>query len=618
MDIIKKIKSELPKDAMISDIAYEGSEIILYTKSKEFFKGSTGLIKKIVNKIKKRIEVRADPSIVKDEAKTKEFIRKVVPEEAEVKDIYFEPEFAKVVIHASKPGLVIGKKGSTMNEISNKTYWTPDIKRAPVIDSDVIKSIRKMLHEEAGYRKKFLNKLGKKIYSEKKDVDWIRLSTFGGFREVGRSSLLLRTPQSMLLMDCGISVKNDADPFPHLDLPEFNIQKLDGVVVSHSHMDHSGLIPYLYKYGYKGPIYCTAPTRDTMTMLQLDYLKICKREGKKAPYSSKDIEKMLKHCITLDYGEVSDVTPDMRLTLENAGHLLGSSTVHVHIGDGLHNVLYTGDLKYGHTRLFPPASTDYTRVETLIIESTYGNKIPPSHKEAEEKLVSLVKETLQNGGKVLIPAFAVGRSQEVISILTDTDIDVPIYLDGMLWDATAIHTAYPEFMSKEMQDKILHKQDNPFTDDRLKGIGSYKERKAVLEESKPSIILSTSGMLTGGPVMEYLKELARKEKNRLIFVGYQGEGTLGRRIQKGWERVPIEGNNGGLELKLDVKTVEGLGGHSDKKQLINFVKNLKTKPRRILVDHGETSSSIHLAKALHKSVHTKTESPSNMETIRLR
>ncbi len=255
MTILDEIKTELPKDT-ISEITYEGSEIILYTKNREFFRNSSELIKKIVNKIKKRIEVRSDPAILLDEEKTAEIIRTFVPKDAGIKDIYFEPEFAKVVIHAEKPGLVIGKSGETLMEIKEKTFWTPDIKRAPVIDSEIIRSIRKMLHKETNYRKKFMNELGKKIYSPGKEVEWIRVTCLGGFREVGRSCILLQTPQSKVLMDCGLNVSAiSTKPFPYLDAPEFHIQDLDAVIISHAHMDHTGLVPYLYEYGYRGPVY---------------------------------------------------------------------------------------------------------------------------------------------------------------------------------------------------------------------------------------------------------------------------------------------------------------------------------------------------------------------------
>jgi hypothetical protein len=616
--IINDIKAELPANAMLTEVCYEGCEIILYTKSKEFFRTCTPLIKRIVDRIKKRIEVRADQKILLGQDETEDFIKNIVPKEAGIRDIYFEPEFAKVVIHAEKPGLVIGKAGEVLNSIKDNTLWTPDIKRAPAIDSEIIKSIRKMMHKESAYRKKFLNKLGEKIYSEKKDVEWIRITALGGFREVGRSCILLSTPQSKILLDCGISVSSSTKPYPYLDAPEFNIQTLDAVVISHAHLDHAGFLPYLYEYGYRGPVYCTRPTRDLMTLLQLDYIGIAQRENKKAPYTSKGIEEALRHCVPLEYGEVTDITPDVRLTLENAGHLMGSSTVHLHIGDGLYNILYTADLKFERTKLFEPASTNYTRVEGMILESTYGDEVLPSHKAGEEYLVNKVRETIARGGRILVPTFAVGRAQDVIAILAETDIDAPIYLDGMLWDATAIHTAYPEFMSKSIQNKILHKGRNPFLDPRLKAIGSQKERKEVLDSVHPCIVLSTSGMLVGGPAIEYLKNFAEREKNTLLFVGYQAEGTMGRRIQKGWKYIPLENDDRGLELKLEIATVEGLSGHSDRNQLLGFINNLKTRPRKIIINHGENSSCVELSRLVHKEFRAETVAPRVLETVRLR
>ena len=232
-------------------------------------------------------------------------------------------------------------------------------------------------------------------------------------------------------------------------------------------------------------------------------------------------------------------------------------------------------------------------------------------------LIKIVKKTVENGGRVLVPSFAVGRSQYVITILADSDINVPIYLDGMLWDATAIHTAYPEFMSKGVQNQILHKGKNPFIDPRLKGIGSSKEREEVLNSVHPAVVLSTSGMLVGGPAIEYLQNFSEKSNNTLLFVGYQAEGTMGRRIQKGWKQIQLE-NGRSIELKLGIETVQGLSGHSDQKQLLDFIQHLKNKPRKIVVDHGESSKCIDLARTIHKNLKTETTTPKNLETIRLR
>src|SRR3989338_1280010 len=514
--VLSQIKEELPKNAGITEMLYEGSEIILYTEDKEFFKNCTPQIKEIVKKVKKRIEVRADPSLVLSEEKTEELIRKAVPQDAGIKDIYFEPEFAKVVIHAEKPGLVIGKSGETLLEIRNKTFWTPDIKRAPVIDSEIIRAVRRMLHKEVDYRKKFLHKLGEKIYSEGKEVEWVRIATLGAFREVGRSCALVQTPQSNVLIDCGMAVNPLMKPYPHLDAPEFHIQDLDAIILTHAHMDHSGSVPALYEMGFKGPMYCTKPTRDLSALLQLDYIQICQRENKKGLYTSKGIEEAIKHCVPLEFGEVTDISPDMRLTLQNAGHILGSSSAHVHVGDGLYNIVATGDIKYENTKLLNRTFTDYSRVEGLIIEATYGGSenIMPPRVDAERKIIDTIQTVVKRGGKVLVPSFASGRGQDITVALTESNITVPIYLDGMLWDATAIHTAYPEFLSKYMQTLILHKQRNPFTDPRLKGVGSQKERQAVINNPDPCVIISTSGMLNGGPIFEYLKNLGNDQIGR--------------------------------------------------------------------------------------------------------
>lgn len=618
--IIEEIKKSIPAEAKISEICYEGSEIVLYTKNAEFLNNSFETIKAIVDRLKKRIEVRADPSLIEDEEKTEKIINQIIPEESGLTEIYFEPEFSKVIIHAKKPGIAIGRSGEIVRKIIEKTGWTPIVKRSCAIESEVVKAIRKMLHKEAGNRKKFLHELGKRIYSPMIETEWIKLTALGGFREVGRSCMLLKTPQSNVLMDCGISV-GGPKPFPHIDIAEFELQKLDAIIISHAHLDHAALVPYLYEYGYNGPVYMTEPTRDLFALLCIDYIDVCQREHKEAPYGTKGIEKAIKHSVAIDYGEVSDIAPDLRLTLENAGHMLGSSLIHLNIGNGTYNLLYTGDIKYGQTRLFEPARTNFTRVEGVIIESTYGSAEdnPPQRKDAENELIEVVKKTAQRGGKVLIPSFAAERGQEVAGILTSVpqdSLNVPIYLDGMLWDATAIHTAYPEFMSRAIQTKILHKGENPFLDPRIRGIGSQKEREMVINEVSPSVIISTSGMLNGGPVLSYLEKFGNDPRNTLVFVGYQGEGTTGRRIQKGWQNVQIGDKT--IQLNMEIKTIEGLSGHSPQKELINFLEHLRTQPKKIIVNHGESAKCVELARTMHQVFRVETVALKNLETIRLK
>ncbi len=619
-DLFEKVKSSLP-DLDISDIRFEGCEIVLYTKDKEFFTSDTTEIKELVSKLKKRIILRPDPSICIDLGKAEKLIKKLVPEEAGVKDIDFEPEFGTVIIEAEKPGLVIGKGGETLKEIKKKTLWLPIVKRAPVIPSDVVKILRDIIHKESAFRKDFLDKVGKNIHSGWKPTEWIRLTALGGFREVGRSALLLQTPESRVLLDCGI--KPGTNEYPYLNVPEFDIKKLNAVVVSHAHLDHCGMIPYLYKIGYDGPLYLTAPTRDLMVLLCMDYIELTQREGSVPPYSTKEIKEAVKHSICLDYDEVSDITPDMRLTLLNSGHVLGGAVVHIHIGDGMHNVLYTSDYKFDRTALFEPASNNFQRAETIITESTYGSKedMMPRRQEAELQLVEICKRTVERNGIALIPSFAVERSQDVMVILSRAGFEHPVYIDGMIWDATAIHTAYPEYFNRELQKLILQQGENPFTKEIFKRIGSEDERKKILESKEPCVVLSTSGMLVGGPSVWWLKNLAENEKNSLIFVGYQAEGSLGRRIQKGWKEIPMENKNGktiAVPINLEITTIQGLSGHSDHKQLVNYLSRLKQRPERIIVDHGENSKCVEFARTLHRIFRCETLSPKLLETIRLK
>lgn len=627
MSILKELKENLPSNAKITEVMFEASEIVLYTKNKDFFIDNEEHVKKIVSHLKKRVEVRPDITITGDVGKVEKKIKEIVPDEAGIKAIYFEPELGKVVIEAQKPGLVIGKGGETYKKLKEETMWLPKIERAPAIDSKVVRAVRNLLHTEIGYRKKFLNRVGQKINTKSKEEPneerWIRYGVLGAGRQVGRSSMLVETNRSRILLDCGVDVS--LDRFPYVDIPGFDIKDLDAIVLSHAHVDHCGYIPWLYENGYDGPLYCTAPTRDLMVLLCLDYIDVCQKEGKKAPYMKKAVETAVKHTITVDFGEVCDITEDTRLTLQPSGHLLGSALVHLHIGDGLHNILYTGDLKYGPTKLFDPAYTGFSRVETIVTESTYGGPkdFMTPMKEAHDKIIRLVNDTMKRGGKVLIPSFAVGRGQEIIAILAQSKFKYPIYMEGMLFDATAIHTAYPEYLSRGLQKEIFHKGNNPFMYEKLKHI-VHRERDDVISSSEPCVVIATSGMLMGGPAIEYLKAFAPDKKNLLLFVGYQAEGTMGRRIQKGHREIPVAAKNGrnrALPIELQVDTISGLSGHSDRRQLMNFIYKISksgNKLERVLTIHGDNYTGVEFARDIHRSLKVETVTPKNLEIIRLK
>ncbi|NTV24530.1 MAG: beta-CASP ribonuclease aCPSF1, partial [Nanoarchaeota archaeon] len=540
-----------------------------------------------------------------------------------------DPQRSIVIIEAEKPGVAIGKQGELLRTIKEKTLWVPFIKRTPALKSQLIENIRAVLYQNSDYRRKFLHKVGQRIYNgwvrAKKD-EWIRITYLGAGRQVGRSAMLLQTPESRILIDCGIDVADENNAYPMLEAPEFNINELDAVVLSHSHTDHAGFVPYLFKYGFKGPVYCTEPTRDVMSLLMLDYVKIARAEGKEPIYTSEEIKEMVKHTITLDFEEVTDITPDIRLTFYNAGHVLGSAMVHLHIGNGLHNLLYSGDMKYGKSIMLSPAATQYPRLETLMIEATYGGKdnILPGKQEAFDYLRDVIIDTFAKKGKVLIPVLGLGRAQDIIMMIEELvrtgKIDkVPVYIDGLVWDITAIHTAYPEFLNATIRKQIFHKDNNPFLNEIFKEVAGPKERQQVLEETGSCIILATSGMLMGGPSVEYLKALSDNPNNSLVFSSYQGEGSLGRRIQNGEREIIFKhGQKQEMcQIKMNVHKLE-ISDHSDRKELMNFLSHLNPKPKKVIVMHGESSRCLDLASSIHKLFRIETLAPRNLESIRLR
>ncbi|MBS3089591.1 beta-CASP ribonuclease aCPSF1 [Candidatus Pacearchaeota archaeon] len=624
-DILKSIKDELPK--VVSDANFEGANIVLYTSDKEFFRTGESKVKEVVDKIKKRIELRAENKILASEDETEKTIRAIVPEEAGIENIIFDVQRSTVVIEAKKPGMVIGKQGSILQDIKRTTFWSPTVQRSSAIPSKITEKIRSVLYANNTYRRKFLHEIGKKIYNEwnpeKMDM-WVRLTYLGGGRQVGRSCLLLHTPRSKVLLDCGINpaISEGQERFPYLNVCEIgDLNTVDAIILSHAHIDHSGLIPYLYKMGYKGPVYLTAPTRDIAALLALDFVGVAYKQAASPLYRAEDIKEMVRHSVCLEYGEVTDITPDIRITLYNAGHVLGSAQVHINIGNGLHNLVYGGDTKYAKTRLLDAAVNHFPRIETLTIESTYGSKddVLPPRQEMEHKFIEMVKETISHNGKILLPELGLGHAQETVlrveeAIRTGDLPKVPVYIDGMVWDITAIHTAYPDFLSASVRSQIFQ-DNNPFISDILKRVGSPAERKEVLEGG-PCIIIATSGMLVGGASVEYFKNLASGNNNLIVFGCYQAIGSLGRQVQEGAKEVFVD--NEKVSINMGVETISGFSAHSGRNELLQYVSRMTPRPKKIIVNHGEVSKSLDLASTLYKLNRVETVVPRNLETVRLK
>lgn len=629
VEISHYILEHVPREAEVTRVEYEGPMLSVYAKKPEILVDQGNVIAEIVGVIRKRIVVRSDPSVRLQETEAEKITRELIAPEAEITDVNFDPSLGEVIIETKKPGLAIGRNGIVLQEIIKKTKWRPHVLRSPPIRSKIVTNMRHYMHSESKERERVLRTIGERIFRPKTyEVGDVRMTVLGGAQEVGRSAFLIKTRESSVLLDCGINPGSQRpfESFPRFDSPEFEIDSLDAVVISHAHLDHCGLVPFLYKYGYDGPLYCSAPTSNLMTLLQLDYLDVAGKQGVTPYYDQKDVRECVLHTIPLRFGVVTDIAPDIRLTLHNSGHILGAAMSHLHIGEGLHNVVYTGDYKFSRTMLLEAATVEFPRVETVITESTYGGSddIMPSRVEAEERLASIVNATLERKGKVLIPVPAVGRAQEIMLIIDGymkrgLMKEAPVFIEGMISEATAIHTAYPEYLGRDVRHSILHEEINPFQSDYFTIVEHPSVRQGIIE-GEPCIVLATSGMLEGGPVIEYFKNWAADSNNTIVFVSYQIEGTLGRRVQKGVNEVTTMDNEGKMavaQVRLQVESIEGFSGHSDRRQLIAYLTHLKPKPERVFMCHGEKSKIMNLANFVDNKAGIQAIVPGILETFRL-
>ena len=630
-NMMATILQSIPKEAKVTKIEYEGPRIALYTNAPRYLMENNETISNLVNIIKKRIVVRTDKSIRKSEEDARKILAECIPKDANFQGAFFDTATGEVSIEAKRPWL-LQRDAKEFNhaEITERIGWKLRIRKATTIPSRTIQTINANLKLTSAERSKQFKQIGDEIFrprlAQKSEVSLI---TLGGFSQVGRSCMLLSTPESKILVDCGINpgAKHPMDSFPRLDFLDITLDELDAIVIGHAHLDHTGFLPALCKFGYKGPIYCTEPTLPMMNLIQLDAIKVAAAQGRTPMYAERDVKQIMKQAITLPYGTVTDISPDIKLVLANAGHILGSALCHFHIGNGDHNFVYSGDIKFGKSILFEAASWNFPRVETLLIESTYGAKedIQPTRQEVESAFINAVNNTLADGGKVLIPIPAVGRAQEIMMVIdhymkSGEMVEAPVFTEGMISEASAIHEAYPEYLARELKQKILETDDNPFDSEYFTNIEHADAREEPMRDNSPCIILATSGMLEGGPVLEYFKNIAPDKKNKVLFVSYQVNGTMGRRVLDGSKQVTMLGKEGKVEvvtINCSVEKLDGFSGHSDYNQLMSFVQRLRPKLRRVLVNHGERRKSENLAMNIRRMFRVPAHYPQVQEAIKL-
>jgi len=376
-----------------------------------------------------------------------------------------------------------------------------------------------------------------------------------------------------IMFDCGIKLGEKTE-YPLISDKE--LKRVRNVFVTHAHLDHSGYLPHVYNKGIKPNVYVTKPTRDLMGVLLADY----RRLHKEGLFRQKDVDEVMQKAKIVEYE--TPVHDGFDFTIHNAGHILGSGMIRAN------NVIYTGDICMRKTRILSPCERNIG-AKTIILENTYGGKedILPSSKETSSKLVKIINETLDKGGWVLIPSFAVGRAQEILLTLDDymksgALRQSKIYIDGMITKVMSIYRHNAYYANEDIRKRILMSEDNPFKS-KFFNIPKSKNRSDVLKE--PCIIVSTSGMLSGGPALFYLDKLAQDSKNSLVFVGYQAPGTLGEKILEGERRIRLKDRE--IDLKMRVERIK-ISGHADYNELLQFVSSIKGL-KKIFLFHGEKS-----------------------------
>ncbi|MEA3191374.1 MAG: uncharacterized protein QOD77_1956 [Thermoplasmata archaeon] len=634
-DLLREMRAQadriLPRGVDVTDLDFEAHELVLYTKTPQAFAADGELIRKLARGLQKRVAVRPDPSVLMPPEEAAQRIKAIVPENAGVTDLSWAAAIGEVTIEAQRPGVAIGAQGSTLNRIRAEVGWNPKVVRTPPIPSRTVREVREYLRTVADERRKFLRRVGRRMHRSAAPPEaerWVRMTALGAWREVGRSCSMLQTQDSKVLVDCGVKFEENDPATPMFHLGEVQpFTSLDAVVLTHGHLDHCGLVPLLFKYGYDGPVYCTPPTRDIMALLTMDYIRVAEAQGKPKPFDAEHVRAALRNTIAVDWGETTDISPDIRLTFHDAGHILGSSVCHFHVGDGLYNVAFSGDIKYERSWLFNPAHNKFPRLDAVIVESTYGGKdnLQPARVEAAEQTKKVLQACAERKGKAIFPVFAVGRSQEVMLVLeelmrTGAIPKQPVYLDGMIWEATALHTCYPEYLNEELKKRIFQQNDNPLLAPMFKRVDSHEMRQRICGDPDPCIVLATSGMMTGGPVLEYMKHWADDARNVLCFVGFNAEGSLGRKLQRGYREMPLQEKGGttNVRVELAVETIDGFSGHCDRRQLMNFIQNMEPMPKLVLTGHGEASKCIDLAESITAKFGIEARAMQNAETIRFK
>lgn len=419
------------------------------------------------------------------------------------------------------------------------------------------------------------------------------LNFIGAAGTVTGSKTLLETKTCRVLIDCGLfqGLKNLRElnrmPFP------VKPDSIDALILTHAHLDHCGQIPLLVKNGFKGPIHCTAATAELTEIILRDSAKIQEEDAARANkynytkhaealplYTQKDVEKSLELFVKHDFNEWVIIDPSIKFEFLNNGHILGSAFVNLDVED--EKIIFSGDIgRLQPMLLYPPKKIK--EADYIVMESTYGDRIH-TQENIKEELFSVINDTFQKKGILMIPSFAVERTQEILYLIyqlrnEDKLPNIPVYLDSPMGiNSTRVYEKYQELQN------ISRYEINQMYDD-VKFISDAQVSKAVCLDLKPKIVLAGSGMIEGGRIIHYLNNHMNNPKNTLLFVGYQGEGTRGRDILSGKSEIKFYGEY--HAVKCEIRSISSLSAHGDQNDIITWLKNFKNPPKKIFLNHGE-------------------------------
>ena len=439
----------------------------------------------------------------------------------------------------------------------------------------------------------------------------IKLQFLGAAQNVTGSRHFLEANDTRILVDCGLYQERQFrernwDPFP------IEPKRINAVLLTHAHLDHCGLLPKLVKEGFSGKIYCTPATAEIAKIILLDAAKIQEedaehkrkrheRQGRKGPhpdvplYTIEDAEACIPLFSHVDYREAQNLGDGVEATFYDAGHVLGSSIIRVKIHqDGQERIiLFSGDIgRPDRPIVCDPTVFDYA--DYVLIESTYGNRVHEEVADVEKTMGEVINETIKSGGNIIVPSFALERSQEMLYYINELRLkniipEFKVFLDSpMASRITKVFKHHPELFDKQMTEYVK-RHKSPFDLPGLQMAGTAKESKAINDVNGTVMVIAGSGMCTGGRVKFHLVNNISDQKNTIMFVGYQAVGTLGRSIVDGIKKVRILGEK--RSIKAKIVRIHGFSAHADKNELLDWLKELEAPPRGVFVVHGETESA---------------------------